>query len=213
MDASNEGNRNFFLVGVRFFAVKEGLCFSIPDFYDDAFENSRSIKYQLCRVLYEGGLSWKNVSAYGADNASVNYGISNSVYTKLQSEENNDIITGHCNDHILHNCAKYALRVMSFDVENVVMKVYAEYSPLLPKDVKISRSVSACYVQNSVKLSEVIRHVLTPINLANAKFIHRCWSNYYQLTTTKVVFPLTGFGWVSCLNLEHIVWPRTWNVA
>ena len=38
--------------------------------------------------------------------ASVNYGVINSVYQKLQSEENNDIIAAHCNDHILHNCAK-----------------------------------------------------------------------------------------------------------
>ena len=63
-DDSNEGNRNIFPVGVRFFTVNEGLCFSRLYFYEDAFEDSRSVKDQLCRVIYEGGQSWKNVSAY-----------------------------------------------------------------------------------------------------------------------------------------------------
>ncbi|GFU51017.1 uncharacterized protein TNCV_4462091 [Trichonephila clavipes] len=73
-------------------------------------------------------LPWSRVTAYGADNASVNFGVNNSVFQKLKSEENNDIIAAHCNDHIFHNCAKIALKVMPVDVENIVMEVFAEFS-------------------------------------------------------------------------------------
>ena len=51
--------RFFFPVGVRLFTVMEGLCFSILDFYEDAFENSQSVKDQLCRIVYEGGCRGK----------------------------------------------------------------------------------------------------------------------------------------------------------
>ncbi|GFS85023.1 uncharacterized protein TNCV_1306281 [Trichonephila clavipes] len=73
-------------------------------------------------------LPWSRVTANGADNASVNFGVNNSVFQNLKSEENNDIIASHCNDHIFHNCAKNALKVMPVDVENIVMKVFAEFS-------------------------------------------------------------------------------------
>ncbi|GFX72943.1 uncharacterized protein TNCV_1752491 [Trichonephila clavipes] len=73
-------------------------------------------------------LPWSRVTAYGADNASVNLESIIPFFKKLKSEENNDIIAAHCNDHIFHNCAKNALKVMPVDVENIVMKVFAEFS-------------------------------------------------------------------------------------
>ncbi|GFS50861.1 dimer_Tnp_hAT domain-containing protein [Trichonephila clavipes] len=94
----------------------------------DSFEDSTSIKERLCEVMDKSRLPWSRVTAYGADNASVNFGVNNSVFQKLKSEENNDIIAAHCNDHIFHNCAKNALKVMPVDVENIVMKVFAEFS-------------------------------------------------------------------------------------
>ncbi|GFU98718.1 disintegrin and metalloproteinase domain-containing protein 29 [Trichonephila clavipes] len=123
-DASNKGNRKFFQVAIQYFSPKSGICHKILDFY----ENSTSIKERLCEVMDKSRLPWSRVTAYGADNASVNFGVNNYVFKKLKSEENNDIIAAHCNDHILHNCAKNALKVMPVDVENIVMKVFAEFS-------------------------------------------------------------------------------------
>ena len=97
----------------------------------------------------------KNVSAYVADNASVNYGVVNSVYKKLQSEENNDIIAANCSDHILHNCAKYSVKVMSFDVSNILIKVNAELST----PAKRRESLKKCFNFFSSEFHEVIRHV------------------------------------------------------
>jgi hypothetical protein len=43
-DASNKGDRKFFPVGVQYFIPKQGVSFRILDFYEDAFEDSQSIK-------------------------------------------------------------------------------------------------------------------------------------------------------------------------
>jgi hypothetical protein len=52
----------------------------------------------------DNNLSWMNVSAYGADNASVNYGVNNSVFQKICKQEHLNIIAVHCNNRIVHNC-------------------------------------------------------------------------------------------------------------
>ncbi|GFV20521.1 uncharacterized protein TNCV_4142821 [Trichonephila clavipes] len=64
------------------------------NFYEDSFEDSTSIKERLCEVMNKSRLPWSRVTAYGADNASVNFGVNNSVFQKLKSEEN-DIIAAH----------------------------------------------------------------------------------------------------------------------
>lgn len=98
------------------------------DFYEDRFEDSRSIKDKLSQVLINANLLWSKVTAYGADNASVNFGVNNSVFQKLKSEENSEIIAAHCNEYIFHNCTKNALKLLPGDVENIVMKIFAEFS-------------------------------------------------------------------------------------
>ena len=116
MDASNHGNRKLFPVGIKYFNPKQGIIDNILDFYEDPFEDSESVKEQLVRVIKEFGLSWENITSCAADNASVNYGLNKSVFKKLQTEQNRNIIAGNCNDHILHNCAKYALKNFSVDI-------------------------------------------------------------------------------------------------
>jgi len=156
-DASNKGSRKFFPVAVQFYTPTDGIVSAIVDFYEDPFEDSRSVKTELCRVMGEHNLCWKNVSAYAADNASVNFGVNNSVYQKLAAEENPDIIAAHCNDHILHNCAKNALKLLSFDVENFVMKVYSEFS----NSAMRRHELKECFDFFESEFHEVIRHVPT----------------------------------------------------
>jgi hypothetical protein len=52
----------------------------------------------------DNNLSWMNVSAHWADNASVKCGVNNSVFQKIFEQENSNIIADHCNYHIVHNC-------------------------------------------------------------------------------------------------------------
>ncbi|GFV99721.1 dimer_Tnp_hAT domain-containing protein [Trichonephila clavipes] len=123
----------------------------------DSFEDSISIKERLCEVMDKSRLPWSRVTAYGADNASVNFGVNNPVFQKLKSEENNDIIDAHCNDHIFHNCAKNALKVMPVDVENIVMKVFTEFSC----SAKKREDLKECFDFFESEYREVIRHVPT----------------------------------------------------
>ena len=58
------------------------------------------------------------ISAYSADNASVNYGRYNSVFQKLK-ENNNYILKANCVAHIVHNNAKHAGDRLNIDIENV----------------------------------------------------------------------------------------------
>lgn len=66
----------------------------------------------------------------------MNYGINKSVYQKILNE-NPHAVAAHCNDHILHNCAKHALKMMSFDTENLINKIFAEFSTSSKKTVQL----------------------------------------------------------------------------
>lgn len=94
-DSSNKGNIKMFPVTVQWFSLKDGLKQGLLDFYQDPAETSEAIKTQLCKVLQENGLSWTSVSSLSADNASVNYGIHNSVFQKLKTE-NPNILKANC---------------------------------------------------------------------------------------------------------------------
>lgn len=88
-DSSYKGNLKMFPVTVQRFSLRDGLKQRLLDFYEDPAETSEAIKIELCKVLQENGLSWASVSSLSADNASVNYGIHNSVFQKLKSENPN----------------------------------------------------------------------------------------------------------------------------
>jgi hypothetical protein len=72
-------------------------------------------------------LNLKNMISYSADNAPVNYGVRESVFTFLK-QDNLHIFKGDCHCHILHNTAKFACRKLQYDVEVLVLKMYAEFS-------------------------------------------------------------------------------------
>lgn len=97
------------------------------------------------------------MTAYGADNASVNYGVNNSVFQKLIDEENKGIIAAHCNDHVLHNCVKNALKVLMFDIENLVLKIFAEFSISSIR----RENLEECFEFYQAEFHEMLRHVPT----------------------------------------------------
>jgi len=61
-----------------------------------------------------------------ADNASVNYGKHHSIFTSLNTIQAR--LKANCNCHVLHNAAKYACKQLTYDVEQLVVKVYNEFS-------------------------------------------------------------------------------------
>ena len=77
---------------------------------DDPDESSEAIFKQIVTIPESNGLSINQISAYGADNASVNYGWHNSVFQKLRAA-NPLIVKGNCECHILNNTVRSLIEV------------------------------------------------------------------------------------------------------
>ncbi|KAI4899205.1 hypothetical protein NFI96_030736 [Prochilodus magdalenae] len=145
------------------------------DFYEDPDESSEAIFNQIVSITENNGLSIKQISAYGADNASVNYGRHNSVFQKLRGV-NPHIVKGNCKCHIINNSVKTANRVFSSsgcDVEAFVLKVYSEFSCSAKK---VETLKEFCEF-TSTKYREILRHVPTRwLSLLPAiQRILECW--------------------------------------
>ena len=95
----------------------------------------------------------------------MNYGKNYSVYTKLQSEINPKLIKANCNCHIIHNSAKKALKVLSFDVEVLILKVFAVFST----STKRVDALKECFEFSQEEYQEVLRHIaVRSLSLLNA---------------------------------------------
>ena len=97
-----------------------------------------------------------SVSSYSADNAPVNYGIHKSVFKKL-SETSPGIVKANCCCHVIHNAGRKACAALSFDIETLVLKVYAEFSTSA-KNLDTSKSF---FEDFDLEYHKVIRHVAT----------------------------------------------------
>ena len=71
-DASNSGHTKVFPYTVQYFSPSEGVKYGLLDFYEDSDETSDAIFKQIVSITEHNGLSLDKISAYGADNASVN---------------------------------------------------------------------------------------------------------------------------------------------
>lgn len=96
------------------------------------------------------------MSAYTADNASVNYGKHNSVYQKLKLAQK-DMVAANCLAHILHNTTKHAAGHLNVDVENIVLKVYSHFSISASRTAQLKEFCE--YLETSD--CNLLRHVVT----------------------------------------------------
>uniref|UniRef100_A0A671TRE5 DUF4371 domain-containing protein n=1 Tax=Sparus aurata TaxID=8175 RepID=A0A671TRE5_SPAAU len=119
-------------------------------------ESAEGIVKTIQNSLQNIGLSLVHVSAFSADNANVNYGIHNSVFTKLR-EANSEILRGNCHAHIFHNTVKKALDKLSVDVENIVLKIYSFFSTSAKRRESLKEFCEFC----DVEFHEILRHVAT----------------------------------------------------
>lgn len=155
-DASNKGNRKMFPVAIWYFDKIRGSTNAIIDFYEDSNETSVAIANKIFKCIENSELSENQLVAYGADNASVNFGVHNSVYVHLK-KNNPHIKPGHCHAHILHNTIKYGLKLMNYDVEALVLKVYAEFSSSSKKNEQLKQFCEFV----GCEYSSILRHVPT----------------------------------------------------
>ncbi|CAH2088355.1 unnamed protein product [Euphydryas editha] len=155
-DASNVGNIKTFPYAVQYFDSNKGICQKLLDFYEDADETSLGIYQRLKKITADAGLSIDQVSAYSADNASVNYGIHNSVFQKLKLD-NEHVFKANCYCHIINNCVKYAMKGVNVDVESIVIKIYNEFSSSALKTKKLKE----CFDFAQIEYKELLKHVST----------------------------------------------------
>lgn len=155
-DASNIGNVKTYPYAVQYFDVDNGICKKILDFYEDPAEASKDIFANIIRITKENDLKIQQISSYSADNAAVNYGVRNSVFQKL-TNENEQIVKANCNCHIINNCIKYALNVLSVDIENIVIKTFNEFS----SSAQTTEKLKQCFEFASIEYKNLLRHVPT----------------------------------------------------
>uniref|UniRef100_H3A7Z9 DUF4371 domain-containing protein n=1 Tax=Latimeria chalumnae TaxID=7897 RepID=H3A7Z9_LATCH len=158
-DASNTGNTKLFPVVVHYFNKNKGTCTSILDFFDDANKMPEEIVNNLRGCLQNTGLIDNKIVAYGADNMSINYGKHKSVFVHLKQMLNlPNLVLWHCSAHIVHNTEKHGLKMLSYDVENLVIKVYSEF---LSSAKKISELKEMFFNFMETEYSEILHHIPT----------------------------------------------------
>ncbi|XP_031329485.1 uncharacterized protein LOC116170636 [Photinus pyralis] len=171
-DASNKGNQKLFPVAVRYFSVKNGIQNKLLDFVENNDESSASVTNSIVKSLQKCSLKISDISSYSADNASVNYGVHNSVFTKLL-DLNAELLKANCNCHVIHNAGRNASKALSYDVENLTLKIYAEFS----NSAKKCEALKDCFEYLEIHYQKMLRHVTTRwLSLYSAlDRLLRCW--------------------------------------
>nr|XP_055037244.1 uncharacterized protein LOC129424964 [Misgurnus anguillicaudatus] len=172
-DASSHGTTKLFPLSVRYWTPDLGVQMKVLDFYDDSDETSAAIHNQIVTKLEENGLGLDMISAYSADNASLNYGRYNSVFQKLK-ENNNCILKANCVAHIIHNSAKHAGDQLNIDIENVVNKTFSHFS----SSAKRIEELKSIHSFVEIEYQSLLRHVPTRwLSLWPAvKRLHDSWA-------------------------------------
>ncbi|KAL6461146.1 hypothetical protein MHYP_G00311120 [Metynnis hypsauchen] len=145
-----------FPLAVQFFTPENGVVSKVIDFVENPDESAEGIVKIIRNSLENLDLSLDHVSAFSAGNTNVNYGIHNSVFTKLR-EANSEILRGNCHAHIVHNTVKKALDKLSVDVENIVLKIYSFFSTSAKRRESLKEFCEFC----DVEFHEILRHVVT----------------------------------------------------
>jgi hypothetical protein len=155
-DASNKGNIKLFPIAIQYFDKNSGIKNFVLEFYEDSNEKSHAIYNHLKAAMSDNKLEINNLIAFSGDNASVNYGVNQSIYRFLK-DDNSNVIKANCNCHVLHNTAKYAMIELPFDIENLVLKVYSQFSI----SAKRLEELKSCFDFSDNEFEVMKRHVVT----------------------------------------------------
>lgn len=140
---------------IRYFDQEKGVQNKLMDFYEDSNETSQKFFENIDNFMLQHDLDTTLLSAFSADNASVNYGAHNSVYQKIKDKySDTKVVKANCNCHVLHNAARNAMKALTYDVENLIMKVYAEFS----NSAKRTRELQAFFEEFEIEYRKVLRH-------------------------------------------------------
>ena len=104
---------------VTHFSKDKGKCNEVLDFHEDINESAEDVSNKIKSFLLENSLRLNNIVLYSNDNVSANFGINNSVFIRLK-EENANLIKA--------NCSKFGFKLLKYDVEGLVLKIYSDFS-------------------------------------------------------------------------------------
>lgn len=176
-DASNKGNIKTFPIVIRYFSKNTGINTKLLSFYEANSEKSNDIAESLKTKLEGRNLHLANVTSFSADNANVNFGSKKSVFVELK-KTNPDMIGMGCLCHIIHNSFKNALKLLKLDIENIVIRVFNEFSSSTKKTTSLKEIFDFC----DIEWSEMLRHVPTRwLSLTPA--VERFLKNYPAIKT------------------------------
>ncbi|CAF1454086.1 unnamed protein product, partial [Didymodactylos carnosus] len=136
----------------------------IVDFIDDASESATNVHKNAREVLKKHHLNVQNLTTIGVDNTNVNVGEQHSVY-KLFRDEFSDLIKGSCYNHILYNSVKQAHKLLTIDVEKILLSIYAHFSRSA-KRIEELKTYYEFYEQDYLKTSlQLQRSYTTAVDL------------------------------------------------
>lgn len=126
-DASNKKNIKLFPLVVQYFTVEKGIQNKLLDFYENANESADGMFAAIKKSMDMYNIPFNRVSGLSADNTNSNFGVHHSLYTNMVDVVP-DIVKGNCHAHIVHNCVEHGMGFLTYDVENVILKIYSHFS-------------------------------------------------------------------------------------
>jgi len=144
----------FFPLAVRCFDPATGINDYLLHFYEEPKESSEAISQCITDTLRKFSLDIKHVVVYTADNASVNYGKVCSVFQNLRLLQRN-MIKANCHCHIVHNATRHSLKLVSYDVESFILKVYNAFS----QSSKNVADPKECFEFVQEEYRQILRHI------------------------------------------------------
>ncbi|CAF4912757.1 unnamed protein product, partial [Rotaria socialis] len=124
-DASNKGSAKMLPIVVQFFS-KFGVKHGIFEFIEQQHESADALFNNIKYVIEANGLNLNQLVSIGSDNTNVNVGNNHSVFA-LFNKLLPRLIKGNCYSHILHNSVKHGNEYLLFDIEGVLLKIYAHF--------------------------------------------------------------------------------------
>ena len=128
----------------------------IIDFFENADESADEMFTCLKNTMDNLQLDWKRVSCLSADNANCNFGEKHSLYINVRTL-NDGIIKANCSAHIVHNTLKFALENLDVDIENIVLKIFSQFS----MSAKRWKTLKEFHIFVETEFHKILRHVST----------------------------------------------------
>lgn len=120
------------------FTAKNGIQNKLLDFYENSNESAGGMFNAIQKSMDLHKLSFDNISGLSDDNT--NFGINHSLFTNIQDLVLG-LIKGNCHAHIVHNCMKHAVNFLSYDIENVILKIYSHFSHSAIRSEKLKKFI------------------------------------------------------------------------